>query len=193
MRKSRKRYMIVIGGVGCCIGIALIVIILMVNSQNLQPTTANSASIGSASIGGLPINTTAPDFKLFDIEKGEISKELLKGKPLFIFFTTTWCTPCQVGAKQLAKYYDETNAGFNVLIIFVDPTEDYKELVKWRQQYGRDSWYIVKDNEQRAVKDYNIRYLDSKYVLDKDGIVRYFDIRPLSYITAKNVLEPLLR
>ncbi len=191
--KSRKRYMIVIG-VGCCIGIALIVIILMVNSQNLQPTpTTAPTTANSASIGGLPINTTAPDFKLFDIEKGEISKELLKGKPLFIFFTTTWCTPCQVGAKQLAKYYDETNAGFNVLIIFVDPTEDYKELVKWRQQYGRDSWYIVKDNEQRAVKDYNIRYLDSKYVLDKDGIVRYFDIRPLSYITAKNVLEPLLR
>ncbi|MEM2923672.1 MAG: redoxin domain-containing protein [Candidatus Nitrosocaldus sp.] len=190
MRKSRKLYAIVAAGVGCCIGVPLIIAIaLLANQQGLQFTTANSAGAG-----GLPINTIAPDFTLFDPTKGEtIGKETFRGKPLFVFFTTTWCTPCQVGAKQLAKYYDETNAGFNVLIVFVDPREDDKELVRWKQQYGRDSWYIAKDEEQRMVKDYNIRYLDSKYALDKDGMVRYFDARPLSYATAKDVLGPLLR
>jgi len=110
---------------------------------------------------------------------------------LFIFFTTTWCTPCQVGARELARYYDETNKAFNVLIVFVDPNESDDSIITWKKNYGRDDWYIAKSYDM-ALK-YNIKYLDSKYAIDKDGIIRYFDVRPLSYPTAKSVIEPLLR
>ena len=41
-------------------------------------------------------------------------------------------------------------------------------------------------------QDYKVQYLDTKYVLDKDGIVRWFDLKPLEYSSAKAVLQPLL-
>jgi hypothetical protein len=40
--------------------------------------------------------------------------------------------------------------------------------------------------------DYQVRYLDTKYVLDKNGIIVWKDFLPLKYQTAKNVLQPLI-
>jgi hypothetical protein len=78
-----------------------------------------------------------------------------------------------------------------VLIVFVDPNESDDSIIAWKKNYGRDDWYIAKGYNM-ALK-YNIKYLDSKYAIDRDGIIRYFDVRPLSYPTAKSVIEPLLR
>ena len=39
---------------------------------------------------------------------------------------------------------------------------------------------------------YQVKFLDTKYVFDKDGIIRWVDVRPLSYSTIPPVLIPLL-
>jgi thiol-disulfide isomerase/thioredoxin len=181
-----KRYVIL---TVCCI-VPLIIAIAFI-TLNRSPSIPSTVAQDLSNVGGLPIGSRAPEFTLNDPIKGVIDNKRLSDKPLFIFFTTTWCTPCQVGARELAKYYDETNKAFNVLIVFVDPNESDDSIIAWKKNYGRDDWYIAKGYDM-ALK-YNIKYLDSKYAIDKDGIIRYFDVRPLSYSTAKNVLEPLLR
>lgn len=188
--KSRlgKRYLIV--GVCCIVPliIAAVVILTSISSSRIPSTVAQDLS----NVGGLSIGNKAPEFILNDPIRGSIDDKKLIDKPLFIFFTTTWCTPCQIGARELARYYDETNKAFNVLIVFVDPNEPNGSIIAWKKQFGRDDWYIAKDYNGMALK-YNIKYLDSKYAIDRDGMIRYFDVRPLNYSTAKKILEPLLR
>jgi thiol-disulfide isomerase/thioredoxin len=181
-----KRYVIL---TVCCI-VPLIIAIAFI-TLNRSPSIPSTVAQDLSNVGGLPIGSRAPEFTLNDPIRGVIDNKRLTDKPLFIFFTTTWCTPCQVGARELARYYDETNKAFNVLIVFVDPNESDDSIITWKKNYGRDDWYIAKGYDM-ALK-YNIKYLDSKYAIDKDGIIRYFDVRPLSYPTAKSVIEPLLR
>ncbi len=180
-----KRYVIL---AICCI-VALTIAITI--AFNRSPSITSTVEQDLSSVGGLPIGSRVPEFTLNDPTKGIIDDKRLFNKPLFIFFTTTWCTPCQVGARELARYYDETNKAFNVLIVFVDPKESDDSIIAWKKDFGRDGWYVAKSYDM-ALK-YNIKYLDSKYLIDKDGIIRYFDVKPLSYSTAKSIIEPLLR
>jgi len=139
----------------------------------------------------LKVGTVAPDFQLTDPVKGSITNENFSGKPLFIFFTATWCTPCQIGAQNLARYDDEHNGNaFNVLIVFIDDKEADNQFIDWKKQFGRDDWYIAKGIEM--ANNYQVQFLDTKYVFDKDGIIKWVDVKPLEYPTIDPVLSPLL-
>lgn len=140
---------------------------------------------------GLNVGSLAPDFTLQDPVNGAITKETFQGKPLFIFFTTTWCVPCQIGAQNLARYDDETGGNaFNVLIVFVDERETDSQFLEWKRNFGRNDWYVAKGIEM--AQDYKVQYLDTKYVFDKNGVIKWFDVRPLEYSTIKSNLQPIL-
>jgi len=140
---------------------------------------------------GLNVGNIAPDFKLTDPLRGSITKSNFNGKPLFIFFTATYCTPCQIGAQNLAKYDDEHGGNaFNVLIVFIDDKETSNQFIDWKKQFGRDDWYIAKGIEM--ANNYQVRFLDTKYVFDKDGIIKWIDVKPLEYASIDPVLSSLL-
>jgi hypothetical protein len=49
----------------------------------------------------------------------------------------------------------------------------------------------VAAGEDMAVQ-YKVRYLDTKYVFDKDGTIKWVDVNALDYSKAKQVLAPLV-
>ena len=189
--KSKKKYG-VIGGIAA----AAVIITTAFVASSLSLQTSSGSSITTASLNGnvqegLQVGNSAPGFSLIDPEKGSITKQTFAGKPVLIFFTTTWCTPCQIGAQNLARFDDETGGNaFNVLIVFVDPRENYPQYLDWREKYGRSDWYVA-ESEQMP-QEYKVQYLDTKYVFDGNGIIKWVDASPLEYSKAKQVLEPLI-
>src|SRR5438093_5327776 len=158
-----------------------------------------SSGIGNPSISaqtskpneGLDVGNTAPDFKLTDPLKGTIIKSNFTGKPLFIFFTATYCTPCQIGAQNLARYDDEHGGNaFNVLIVFIDDKETDNQFIDWKKQFGRDDWYIAKGIDMS--NNYHDQFMYTKYVFDKDGIIKWIDVKPIEYSSIDTVLSQIL-
>jgi len=176
------------------IGVAVIVVMAAVvafSTSNTSDEIQLSTAPDFSGIQGLEQGNLAPDFSLIDPEKGSISKQSFQGKPLFVFFTTSWCTPCQIGAQNLAKFDDEKGGdAFNVLIVFVDDKETDAQFIQWRNNYGNDDWYVAMGLEMAST--YKVQYLDTKYVFDKEGVIKWIDVKPLPYSTIEPVLGSLL-
>jgi len=160
------------------------------NTQVSNTGQTTSEPLADLNIG-LNVGQLAPGFTLQDPANGVITKNSFQGRPLFIFFTTTWCVPCQIGAQNLARYDDETGGNkFNVLIVFVDGSETDSQFLTWKKDFGRSDWYVAKGVEM--AQTYKVQYLDTKYVFDRNGIIKWFDVRPLEYSATKSILQPLL-
>jgi len=120
------------------------------------------------------VGNAFPDFSVIDVEGASLSNKSLKGKLTIVWFTTTWCTPCQIGAKKVAQLQNELGDNrLNVLVYFVDPKESADDLRNWRNQFANPNWRLAFNNG--LAEKIGIKFLDSKYLLDKDGVIKDFN------------------
>lgn len=156
-----------------------------------RPTAPPAASpdAGGPAVG-LSVGNLAPDFHLRDAFGRPVSRSsLVAGRPGLIFFTTTYCLPCVEGLRALARLEREVGAGrFSVLVTFVDPREPLTALRAYPRVYGLpQTWLYALDTDGMAGR-YRLRALDTKYLLDRTGVIRFTDVYPATYDTWRQAL-----
>ncbi len=133
----------------------------------------------------LPVNTAAPDFKLFNTEKKEVSLKELKGRNvLLLFFPLAFTGTC---TRELCSVRDNL-ADFNALStavfgISVDSLFSLKKF-KEEQQLNFD---LLSDFNKEVSKAYDCLYEEfingmlgvskrSAYIINKEGIIVYSEV-----------------
>lgn len=135
----------------------------------------------------LEIGQKAPDFKLINTDRKEVTLENFKGKNLvFFFFPMAWtstCTKQMCTVQEDYSVYSELNA--EVVGVSVDTIFALK-------RYGEDykiSFPLLSDFNKQMIRDYDIVHEDfilgyrdvakrATFVIDKNGILQYIEVLP---------------
>mgnify|MGYP001577442629 CR=1 FL=1 len=141
----------------------------------------------------LAIDVLAPDFSLTDLRTGQIlTRNSFKDKPLLIHFFASWCPRCDYTGKNIARFDNDVgDERFNVLAVSIDPRTTDEEAKAWLSRVEGDDWYLAK-LDKKVERDYDVRFLDQKYLLDKKGVIKHKDSQTWDYNEAKQFIEPLL-
>ena len=96
---------------------------------------------------------------------------LSDGRPVFIYFFTTWCPVCRKDLTELQAIYPEYAEAVHFIVVGQDPTEPLGELVAYRDGRGQD-WPVALAGP-RMLADLRITSQAFKLAFDSGGIITY--------------------
>lgn len=170
--------------VGAVIAVLVVALaVVAVHRAGPVPRAATSAgAAGSVSDAGpARVGAPFPAFAVTTPEGREITNAALSGRPALLWFTTSYCVPCQVGAHKLATYERKVlgETAPRVVFVFVDPAEPQEALLQFRKKFGLPSWDLALDADQLAQRA-AVTALDTKIFIDGTGVVRDIDLAPVT-------------
>jgi thiol-disulfide isomerase/thioredoxin len=182
----RKKRLLVLGTASIGVLFAALAVSLIFGRGGSQPgegSEAGSRSAGPRVIidrGAIEVGKPFPAFSFTDIDGRLVTKDSLSGKPTFIWFTTSYCIPCQQGAASVARLDDRLGGdAFNVVVVFVDPSEGRAALTSWRERFGRSDWLVALDPNDTFARAVHLRALDTKFLLDAQGDLQDVNLYPV--------------
>ncbi len=125
------------------------------------------------------INEPAPNFELKDLEGKIVTLSDMKGKTFVLDFWATWCGPCKKSFPGMQKAVDYYKDDDNVKFLFVNTWERVDDKVKNARDFinkNKYSLHVLMDIENKAVTDYKVSGIPTKFIIDKNGNIRFKSI-----------------
>ena len=137
--------------------------------------------------------TPSPDFTLMDVSGQQRNVSEWKGKVLVINFWATWCPPCLEEIPHFINLQDKYgHQGLQFLGIALEGVD---EVTSFANKIGINYPLLV--GEQEVIKlagkfGNQIGGLPYTVILDKNGLINFIKIGPLSVAEAEQVITSLL-
>lgn len=161
----------------------------------LSPSSAvpsvSPAAVPQAVPVGTSVGEQAPDFSLTDIDGNQITLSDLRGRPVVLYFSASWCLPCAPETQELAQRQARYGA-LEVVWISVDPSTDSPEALRaHRRKYGRDDFRYALDTAGVA-QLYRVVSLGDLYLVDAQGRIVFKGTRPVGKQPFEEALKKAL-
>ncbi len=136
------------------------------------------------------IDKPAPAFSLARLHEPEakFSPEEMKGKVWLLNVWASWCVSCRVEHPVLN---DMSRRGI-VPIVGLNYKDARADATKWLGQHGNPYLLSVWDFDGKVGIDYGVYGAPETFVIDKQGIIRYKHIGPITPQDLEKTLLPLL-
>jgi len=150
----------------------------------------------SMTIGGR-VGDLAPELRGITnwINSNQITMDQLKGRVVLIDFWTYSCVNCIRTIPYLKEWFERYKDEDLVIIGIHAPEFEFEKLAenvsKFTNLHGI-GWPIAQDNNMKTWDAYDNMYWPAKYLIDKDGVIRYRHFGEGNYAQTEIAIQELL-
>jgi len=125
----------------------------------------------------IAVDAPAPDFRLQDLDRRDVSLAGLRGRPVLLVFGTTWCPYCREEIPRIKEIYAKGRGkNLEVLNIYINETE--KKVGEFAARYALP-YPVLLDRDGKVAERYQVRGVPMIVLLDGKGTIRCYQCRNL--------------
>ena len=137
------------------------------------------------------IGKAAPQFRLEQLhdEKLAFTPDDMKGKVWMLNVWASWCVSCRVEHPLLVELSRRGVAP----IVGLDYKDKRDDGTQWLAKFGNPYTVSAFDVDGKVGIDYGVYGVPETFVIDKDGVIRYKQIGPITPEALEKKILPLLK
>ena len=137
------------------------------------------------------IGRAAPAFKLEQLHQPQLAftPEEMRGKVWLLNVWASWCVACQVEHPVLVQMSRQKV----IPIVGLNYKDKREDGVQWLARHGDPYVLSAYDVEGKVGIDYGVYGVPETFVIDKQGVIRYKQIGPITPEVLEKKLRPLLK
>jgi cytochrome c biogenesis protein CcmG/thiol:disulfide interchange protein DsbE len=137
------------------------------------------------------VNKAAPDFKVAQLEQPQLqfAPADLKGKVWVLNVWASWCVACKVEHPLLLEFAKSGVAP----LIGLDYKDQRQDALQYLRQQGNPYDLIAMDKDGRVGIDYGVYGVPETYIIDKQGVIRFKQIGPVTPEALLTKMIPLIK
>jgi peroxiredoxin len=111
----------------------------------------------------------APDFSLKDLQGKKFKLSSYSGKPVLLFFGTTWCPSCRAEIPAYKNIY-ATYSKSGLEVVYIDITEPVEKVARFAKTNSLP-YRVLIDEDGSVADNYGITGVPTLVLIDKEGYV----------------------
>jgi cytochrome c biogenesis protein CcmG/thiol:disulfide interchange protein DsbE len=137
------------------------------------------------------IGKPAPDFRIARLHEPDqqFSPADMKGKVWLLNVWASWCVSCRVEHPLLV----EMSKRNDVPIVGLDYKDERDKGLEWLNRMGDPYALSAFDVDGKVGIDYGVYGVPETFVIDKQGVIRYKQIGPITPEALEQKILPLIR
>jgi cytochrome c biogenesis protein CcmG, thiol:disulfide interchange protein DsbE len=137
------------------------------------------------------IDRPAPSFQLARLDEPNrtFSPQEMRGRVWLLNTWASWCVSCRQEHPLLVAL---SQAGV-VPIFGLDYKDSREDALDWLNEMGNPYELTVQDQDGRVGIDYGVYGVPETYLIDKDGVIRYKQIGPVTLEVLERTIVPMIR
>ena len=163
------------------LGIFIALVALLAIGLQLNPREVPSPLIGK--------HAPAFDLPLLEAPDKRFSQKDMLGKVWILNVWASWCPPCLVEHPVVTQI---ARSGL-VPVVGLNYKDQRNDALPWLKRNGDPYQLIVFDPDGRIGIDYGVYGVPETYVIDRQGVIRYKQIGPLTPDVVQKKIEPLVK
>jgi len=137
------------------------------------------------------VGKPAPAFKLEQLHDAKLAfaPEDMKGKVWLLNVWASWCVSCRIEHPLLV----EMSKRMRVPIVGLNYKDRREDGVDWLAKFGNPYTLSAWDIDGRVGIDYGVYGAPETYLIDKQGVIRYKHVGPMTPEVLEKDVLPLVR